>query len=87
LPIVKLVRLASVGGTIDEDEANGGIRREPELPLHVEIAPPPKPQVNEFDFGGDNDADDDAARSEHLRSRMVANSRQAALDPGDGIEL
>lgn len=87
LPIVKPVRLASVGGTIDEDEANGGIRREPELPLHVEIAPPPKPQVNEFDFGGDNDADDDAARSERLRSRMVANSRQAALDPGDGIEL
>ncbi len=87
LPVVKPVRTVAAKGSVDGDEANGGVRREPELPLHVEIAPPPKPQVNEFDFGGDNEADDDAARSERLRTRMVANSRQAALDPGDGIEL
>ena len=87
LPAVKPVQPAGTLGAIDGDEANGGIRREPGLPLHVEIAPPPKSRVNEFDFGGDNDADDDAARSERLRTRMVANSRQAALDPGDGIDL
>ncbi|MBS0483173.1 MAG: conjugal transfer protein TraG [Proteobacteria bacterium] len=87
LPVVKPVRLSAASRSSDEDEANGGIRREPELPLHVEIAPPPKLQVNEFDFCGDNESDDDAARSERLRNRMVANSRQAALDPGDGIEL
>jgi type IV secretion system protein VirD4 len=74
-------------GSVDEDPANGGVRREPELPLHVDIASQPVPQVNEFDFGSDSDNDDDAARSERLRARMFASSRQAALDPGDGIEL
>jgi type IV secretion system protein VirD4 len=87
LPVVKPVRSVTPQGSTDEDQANGGVRREPELPLHVEIAPPPIPQVNEFDFGGDGDGDEDVARSERLRARMVANSRQAALDPGDGIDL
>ena len=87
LPAAKPVRSVTQQGSVDEDQANGGVRREPELPIHVEIAPQPSPQANEFDFGGDSDNDEDAARSERLRARMVANSRQAALDPGDGIEL
>ena len=87
LPAVQPVRSKMSTASGGEDEANGGIRREPELPLHFEIAPPPKPQVNEFDFANGDETDDDAARSERLRARMVANSRQAALDPGDGIEL
>jgi type IV secretion system protein VirD4 len=74
-------------GDAADDAANGGVRREPELPLHVEIAPPPKPPVNEFDFTRSSEADDDANRSERLRTRMTANARQAALDPGDGIAL
>ena len=87
LPAVKPVRSVTSQGSTDEDHANGGVRREPELPLHVDIAPQPTPQVNEFDFGSDVADDEDAARSERLRARMVANSQQAALDPGDGIEL
>lgn len=87
LPAVKPVRSVTQQVSMDEDQANGGVRREPELPSHVEIAPQPSPQANEFDFGGDSDNDEDAARSERLRARMVANSQQAALDPGDGIEL
>jgi type IV secretion system protein VirD4 len=87
LPALTPVRSVTPQGSTDEDRANGGVRREPELPLHVEIAAPPIAQVNEFDFGGDCDGDEDAARSERLRARMIANSRQAALDPGDGIEL
>ena len=31
------------------DAANSGIRREPELPRHEEIAPPPRPPVREFE--------------------------------------
>ncbi len=79
-------RLASKD-TAESDDPNGGLRREPELPMHVEVAPRQKSAINEFDFVEASDADDDAARSERLRSRMTANARQAALDPGDGIEL
>ena len=73
--------------TAASDDPNGGLRREPELPMHVEVAPQQKPQINEFDFVEASDADDDAARSKRLRRRMTANARQATLDPGDGIEL
>lgn len=79
-------RLASKD-TARSDDPNGSLRREPELPVHVEVAPPQKSEINEFDFIEASDADDDAARSKRLRSRMTANARQAALDPGDGIEL
>ncbi|WP_183615108.1 conjugal transfer protein TraG [Novosphingobium hassiacum] len=87
VPVVQPVRQSMSILSSGEDEANGGVRREPELPLHVEIAPAPKPQPSEFDFANGDDTDDDAAQSERLRARMVANSRQAAMDPGDGIEL
>ncbi|MEJ6011183.1 conjugal transfer protein TraG [Novosphingobium aquae] len=87
LPIVTPVRFKANCAVVSEDEANGGVRREPELPLHVEIAPARKAPTGEFDFGSRDEADDDTARSERLRTRMVANSRQAALDPGDGIDL
>jgi type IV secretion system protein VirD4 len=87
LPVAKPTQPVTANGSTEEDEANGGVRREPELPLHVEIAASPKPQVNEFDFRDGNSTDDDAANSERLRVRMSTNARQAALDPGDGIEL
>lgn len=87
LPVVKPVRTTAAKAADREDEANCGVRREPELPLHVEIAPPPRRQINEFEFGGRSENDDDATRSESLRARMTANARQATLDPGDGIEL
>ena len=87
LAIVTPVRSTASGAAIPEDGANGGVRREPELPLHVEIAPAPRAPIGEFDFGSGDETGEDAARSERLRARMVANSRQAALDPGDGIEL
>lgn len=84
---VKPSRMPSPPGRAGQDEANGGLRREPELPMHVEVSLKRTPQINEFDFGGETDADEDAARSAGLRERMVGNARQAALDPGDGIEL
>jgi type IV secretion system protein VirD4 len=87
LPVVRPARPFLSKPSEREDEASGGVRREPELPLHVEIAPPPWPQLDEFDFGEKADTDDDAAQSDRMRARMAASARQAALDPGDGIEL
>ena len=59
------------------DPANGGIRQEPELPVHEEVAPPPAP-ADEFAFAED-EADD-----EPQRQRVLA--RLQTHDPcgGDG---
>ena len=71
----------------DSDPVNAGIRTEPELPIHEDIAPPPKQSTKEFDFDRDEQTDDDAARNRRLQERMRGNARQASLDPGDGIAL
>lgn len=69
-----------------EDSANGGLRREPELPEHVAIAPETTaPPAQEFAII--DDEPDDAARQAAVRRRMQGLARQASLDPGDGIEL
>ena len=69
------------------DPANAGIRREPELPQHEEIIPlTPTPQ-NEFHFDRDDTADDEATRNQRIQERLRGASRQASLDPGDGIAL
>ncbi|HEY0622316.1 conjugal transfer protein TraG [Sphingomonas sp.] len=72
---------------VDEngDPANGGVRREPELPEEQEIVPRSVPPAGEFEF--DDSAGDDAAAARRLQDRMRGNARQASLDPGDGIVL
>jgi len=71
-----------------EDEANSGIRREPEIPAQVDILPQKgKDRSGEFDFGDQSEGADDAARAERLRIDMARSARQASLDPGDGIAL
>lgn len=78
-------------GTIaaESDDANeGGIRREPEIPEHEEVAPAQSVIRNEFAFDdGDGDDEDTAARNRHLTGQVQDNARRAALDPGDGIDL
>lgn len=71
------------------DPANGGLRREPDLPEHVEVVARPKSPAAEFDFveADSADADQSAADSERLRRTMERGARQASLDLGDGIEL
>ena len=66
-------------GTASGDP-EGGVRREPELPEHEDIAPEPKDQ-REFDFAED-EPDDDAARAKAME-RLGAFTRAAALDSGD----
>ena len=66
----------------------GGIRREPEIPAHEDIAPAQPVIRNEFAFyDGDRDDEDTAARNRHLAGQVQDNARRAALDPGDGIDL
>lgn len=69
-----------------QDAANGGLRREPELPKHVAIesettAPPAK------EFSVVDDDPDDGVRQAAMRRQMQGIARQASLDPDDGIEL
>jgi type IV secretion system protein VirD4 len=68
------------------DPANGGIRREPELPEHEEIAPERTPAVPEFAFS-DEEPDDEVQRASILRRQVSGVARQAAMDPDDGIDL
>ncbi|TIU45958.1 MAG: conjugal transfer protein TraG [Mesorhizobium sp.] len=74
-------------GLHDEDPANGGIRRQPELPEHEDIAPGrTSHREDEFDLDRD-EPDDDAVRRRSVDQVMRRAARQAALDPNDGIEL
>ena len=74
------------GETHVDDPANGGIRREPELPQHEEIAREPVKPKPEFAFG-EEQSDDDAVRARTLRQQVRNLARQGAMDPGDGMGL
>lgn len=66
-------------------DANAGIRREPDLGAHEDIAP--APTRSEFDFDLD-DSEEDAVTARRTADRMMTrNARNASLDPDDGIEL
>ena len=73
-------------GSTNIDPANAGIRREPELPEHEEIAPPDHAPVGEFDIL-DDEPDVDAAKARSFRQQVTSVARQASMDPADGIEL
>jgi type IV secretion system protein VirD4 len=68
------------------DPANAGIRREPELPEHEDIVPPPPSPAREFDIL-DDEPDVDAAKACAVRQRVRVVARQASMNPDDGIEL
>lgn len=72
----------------DDDEANAGLRREPELPDHVTIAPetPPEP-AREFEMMLDDEPEEAARQRQALRRQMGQVARQASLDRNDGIDL
>jgi type IV secretion system protein VirD4 len=73
----------------EQDKANSGLRREPELPEHVAIAPEttgPKP-ADEFAIIQDEEPEDAARQRQVLRRQMRGLARQAALDPGDDLGL
>lgn len=69
-----------------EDAANSGLRREPELPEHVDIAKE-KDVSPAKEFAIVEDDPDEVARPSTLRRRAQGLARQASLDPNDGIDL
>ena len=70
-----------------EDAANGGVRREPELPEHVAIVSETTAPAHE-EFAIIDDEPEDAARQARvLRQQMRSLARQASLDPADGLEM
>ena len=78
--------LGASGAARIEDPANAGIRREPELPEHEEIAPEQAKPAPEFLFS-EQDPDDAALRARALRQQARGLARQVAMDPGDSMEL
>lgn len=71
----------------DDDAANSGLRREPELERHQDIAPEKRPApINEFD-PDDLEPDEDAVRSKMMAREQGALARRVSLDPDDGMEL
>ncbi len=74
-------------GNGDADEANAGLRREPELPEHVAIVPETEREpAREFEML-DDEPEDNARQRQVLRGQMRQVARQVALDRDDGFEL
>jgi len=70
------------------DAANAGIRQEPELGEHENIASDPMPQANEFDFDRNDAQEEDGAQARRQADRLMRrNARNALLDPDDGLLL
>jgi type IV secretion system protein VirD4 len=69
------------------DPVNAGIRREPGLERHKDIAPERSTSFSEEFEPDRNESDDDAVRVRTLGRSMRQVARQAAMDPRDGIEL
>jgi type IV secretion system protein VirD4 len=88
LPLPPSAQIRTTDVHQDEDTANSGLRREPELPEHVAIASEATalPPASEFDVGDHTD-DSVAVQARTLSKQMRGIARQAALDPADGLGL
>ena len=69
-----------------DDPANAGIRREPELPEHEDIAPEAAKAVREFE-PAEEESDDDAQRLRAFQRNARTVARQVSLDPADDMGL
>jgi type IV secretion system protein VirD4 len=78
--------IVTLAATPAEDPANAGIRREPELPEHEEIAPEPRKAVHEFEPMED-EPDDEPQRQRMIRRTMGSVARQVSLDPADDMGM
>ena len=72
-----------------EDTANGGLRREPELPDHVAVVKETTgPNRTDDEFAIVDDTPEQAVRqAQVLRQSMRGVVRQVTMDPADGLEL
>ncbi len=84
----KNVQAAVAKKSDDKDPANGGIRREPEIPEHEAIAPESAPSTQWRDDAQPEEPDDEEAiHARTLGARIRSVARQASMDPDDGIAL
>ncbi len=74
-------------GDEDDSDANSGIRQEPAIPDHENIAPEPAHAVSEFDFASDERDDDPVRDRKAVDGAMRRGARLASQDPDDGIDL
>ena len=72
--------------TVSDDPAKGGIRREPELPEHDDIAAESRTAVLEFD-PPDNNADDEPQRQRLVQRSLTSAARQASMDTTDDMGM
>lgn len=87
LPVAEIKPQAQAGAS-DDDAANAGLRREPDLPEHVEIVHESDPApAKEFEIMLDDEPEDAARQRQVLRRQMGQVARQATLDHDDGIAL
>ncbi|GAA5264624.1 type IV secretion system protein VirD4 [Acidiphilium sp. MT5] len=77
-------RFLTVSAT--EDPANGGIRREPELPEHEDIVPKSRHPIDEFEPMED-EPDDGAVQNRLLQRSLPSIARQVSLDPADDMDM
>ena len=89
LPVIKAdspSRASAPSGVADE--ANAGLRREPELAEHVAVAPEKTAEpAREFEMMLDDEPEEAARQRQALRKQMGQVARQATLDRNDGIDL
>ncbi|WP_071675736.1 conjugal transfer protein TraG [Nioella nitratireducens] len=72
----------------EADDANAGLRREPDLPEHVAAAPEKTTEpAREFEMMLDDEAEETARQRQALRKQMGQVARQASMDRNDGIDL
>ena len=78
--------IAAPTPTTESDAANGGLRREPELPEHEDIAPAPPDPAQEFELG--EDIDDTGPPVQPVFDQQVRSAiRQTPLDPTDHLGM
>ncbi len=72
----------------EQDAANSGLRREPELPDHLAIVKETtEPRPHEEFAMIDDEPEDTVRQARVFRQQVRGIARQAAMDPGDGIEM
>ncbi len=72
----------------EQDTANSGLRREPELPDHVAIVKETTEPCPHKEFAMIDDEPEDTVRQARaFRQQARGVARQVSMDPGDGIEM
>ncbi len=88
IPLKPSAELLAGNEKAEQDAANSGLRREPELPDHVAIVKETtEPSPHEEFAMIDDEPEDTVRQARAFRQQARGVARQASMDPGDGIEM